>query len=448
VRLRLRSVLGGFLLAALGAATLPASLGAQNDTTPRTGVRLRLTYEPQYEPGFVVLPFAGEGGAAVRDIVRRDLELSDRFEVKDAACARAGDPVDAAAWRERGADWVLAGSVAANATGLSLRLTLHDAVYGQVKESRAFNLPRPGDRGFRMAVHAASDAVMRWVTGEPGMAASRIAYVVQGRGSKEIWVVDSDGENPSRVTSDGSIALSPAWSPDGRKLAYTSFKGGAPYLYERDLGTGADRVVSDRTGLNITPAYAPDGRTIAFATTAGGGTEIATVGPAGLRQHTQGRRFASLSPTFSPDGGRIAFVSDRLGEPQIYVMDLPGGQPRLVSEYTYGGRGYSTSPDWSPTGPWIAYHTRVNGVHQVVVVGADGGGGRLLTDRGRNEDPSWAPDGRHVVFASDREGGGLYVLDTVSGRTRLLVRGRGAGLPDWSPALQRSVGTATAAAER
>ena len=181
-----------------------------------------------------------------------------------------------------------------------------------------------------MAVHAASDAVVRWATGEPGMAASRIAFVTQGRGSKEIYVVDSDGENVTRITSDGSISLSPSWSPDGGRIAYTSFRSGAPLLYERNLSTGADRVLSDRGGINITPSYAPDGRTVAFATTVGGHTEIATIGAEGLRQQTRGRGYENLSPTWAPDGRRFAFVSDRLGEPQIYVMS-PGGEPRLVS---------------------------------------------------------------------------------------------------------------------
>ncbi|HEX5726137.1 MAG TPA: hypothetical protein VFX98_11765 [Longimicrobiaceae bacterium] len=436
----------GTLLAVLGVLGAVLHLPAQ-DTI---GVRLRLTYEPQYEPGFVVLPFSGAAGAegaatAVRAIVRRDLEYSDRFELKDAAGANPGDPVNAALWRERGADWVLEGSISPRAGGYALRLTLHDAVYGQVKGSGSFDLPGQTARGFRMAVHAASDAVVRWATGEPGMAASRIAFVLQGRGAKDIYVVDSDGENLTRVTTDGSIALSPAWSPDGARLAYTSFRSGAPFLYERDLGTGADRLLSDRAGLNITPAYSPDGRTVAFATTVAGGTELATLGPGGLRQQTQGRRSASLSPSFAPDGRRIAFVSDRLGEPQIYVMELGGGEPRLVSDFAYGRRGYSTSPDWSPTGGRIAYHSRVNGVHQVVMVDAGGGGGKLLTDRGRNEDPSWAPDGRHLVFASpDRDGGGLFVLDTVSGTVRALQRGRGYGLPDWSPPLARAPASAAA----
>jgi TolB protein len=423
------------IIAALAVA-VPA--GAQNDTTP-AGVRLRMTYETQYAPGFVVLPFAGDVGGAARAIVRRDLEYGDRFEMKDPPGGTPAERPDVAAWRERGADWVLQGAV----EGSTLRLTLHDAVYGQVKGSGTFTLPGRGERAYRMAVHAASDAVVRWATGQPGYAASRIAFVTAGRGTKEIYVIDSDGEAATRVTSDGSIALSPAWAPDGRRLAYTSFKGGGPHLFERDLATGSDRTLSARDGINITPAYAPDGRTLAFGATVGGNTELALVsGGGGFRTLTQSRRYENLSPTFSPDGGRIAFVSDRLGEPAVYVMDADGGEPRVVSSYEYGRRGYSTSPDWSPTGPWIAYSTRVAGVAQIAVVGADGRGARLLTDRGRNEDPSWAPDGRHLVFASpNRDGsGGLFVLDTVTGKVRTLVAGRGFGLPAWSPLLARATG--------
>jgi len=424
-----------FLLAACAAAAaVPAA--AQDSVV----VRLRAQYETERSPGLVVLPIGGAAGGEIAGILRRDLQYSDRFEIADAAGARAGEPVELEAWSQRGADWVVEGTL----TGTTLRLTLWDAVYGQRKGEGSFTVPAQTARGFRMAVHAASDAVVRWATGEPGMAASRIAYVVQGRGSKEIYVVDSDGENATRITSDGSISLSPSWSPDGGRIAYTSFRSGTPLLYERNLGTGADRVLSDRGGINITPSYAPDGRTVAFGTTVGGHTEIATVGPDGLRQHTRGRGYENLSPSWSPDGRRLAFVSDRLGQPQIYVMSL-GGEPRLVSEY--GSRGYSTSPDWSPAGPVIAYHTRINNRMQVVAVDADGGRPRVLTSGSAAEDPSWAPDGRHLVFASpDREGGGLFVLDTVTGRIRQLLRGRGHGLPDWSPALARANGRGTSSA--
>jgi TolB protein len=296
---------------AVAACALSSPALAQPDTMV---VRLRATYESRAAPGLVVLPFAGSGGAEPAAIIRRDLEFSDRFDVRDAAGHRAGDRVDLAAWSQRGADWVVEGTATpGTGGGVSLRVTLYDAVYGQRKGEGLFTIPRPDARNYRMAVHTVSDAIVRWATGEPGMAASRIAFVQEGRRSKEIWIVDSDGENLQRVTNDGSIALSPAWSPDGRRIAYTSFRSGQPFLYERDLSTGADRLLSDRDGINITPAYSPDGRTVAFGTTVAGNTQIATIGPDGLRQHTRGRGFENLSPSWAPDGRRFAFVSDRLG---------------------------------------------------------------------------------------------------------------------------------------
>lgn len=430
--------------ASMALAVLAAAVGAGTPARAQDpeGVRLGLLYQPEYQPGFVVLPFAGGGSAAaIQTIVRADLDYSDRFKLAATTGAAPGQPLNLPLWRERGADWVLDGSVTPRAGGLTLRLVLHDAVYGQKKAEHAFELPPAGDPTFRMSVHAVSDEVVRWVTGERGMAASKVAFVLQGRGSKEIYMVDSDGENVQRVTSDGSLALSPAWAPDGFRVAYTSYRSGRPLLYERDLRTGRDRVLSDRQGVNMSPAYSPDGEIVAFGTSAGGNTEVATLNRADgccLTQQTRGRRFDSLSPTFSPDGRQIAFVSNRLGEPHVYVMPI-GGEARLVSEYVYGTSGYNTSPDWAPRGTQLAYHSRLRGVHQIVMIDLATGTRRLLTNEGDNEDPSWAPDGRHLVFASkNREGGGLFVLDTVSGRVRTLLRGAGYGLPDWSDTLYRA----------
>lgn len=441
--IQLRRVLRPVLAMALGllAFANAAPLAAQDVE----GVRLGLMYQPEYQPGLVVLPFRTEGdasrfGPVLRTIVNQDLDYSDRFEMLDGSGAPAQGEINVDLWKERGADWIVQGALSpGRAGGTQLRVILHDAVYGSIKEDRTFALPAQGDPNFRMAVHAVSDEVVRWATGEAGAAASRIAFVLDGRGGKELYVIDYDGENVQQLTSDASITLSPAWSPDGSRLAYTSYRNGNPLLYERDLTTGRDRLISDRAGINITPTYSPDGQTIAFATTVSGNTEIATLGTRGLEQHTRGRGFDSLSPSYSPDGRRFAFVSNRLGEPHIYVMTVGGGEPRLISDYTFGGQGYNTSPDWSPAGNQITYHSRVNGSLQIVVADLDSGQRRLLTNDGNNEDPSWAPDGRHVVFSSrDRDGGGLFILDTVSGRTRPLLRGARYGLPDWSPILREA----------
>jgi TolB protein len=419
---------------------LAAPLSAQVE-----GIRLGLMYQPEYQPGLVVLPLATEGNtgslaSSVRSILNQDFDYSDRFEIREPTGAQAGDPLNLALWKERGADYVLQGSLRpGTAGGTVLRLVLHDAVYGSIKEDRAFTLPAQGDPNFRMAVHATADEVVRWVTGEPGVAATRIAFVLLTRDAKEVYTIDYDGENIQRLTNDGSIALSPAWSPDGTRIAYTSYRTGNVLLYERDLRTGRDRIVSDREGSNITPDYSPDGRTIAFATLAAGNTEIATLNGTRLEQHTRGNRFDSLSPSYSPDGRQFAFESSRLGEPQIYVMPVGGGEARLVSNFVYGSGGYNTSPDWSPKGRQIAYLSRIGGVPQIVVADLDQGTHRLLTNEGSNEDPSWAPDGRHIVFSSrDRDGGGLFVLDSVSGRIRPLLRGSGYGLPAWSPVLRQA----------
>lgn len=421
---------------------LPLRLGAQE------GVRLGLMYQPEYQPGLVVLPIAAEGNAVdrlaqpVRGILRQDLEYSDRFRLIEGTVGiNPDEPVNLPLWKERGADWVLQGSLRSGPAGDALlRLILHDAVYGTVKSDIEFVLPAQGDPNFRMAVHATADEVVRWVTGEPGAAATRIAFVLDARGSKEMYTVDFDGENVQRLTNDGSLALSPAWSPDGARLAYTSYRSGAPFLYERDLRTGRDRLLHGGDGINITPSYSPDGQTIAFAASVAGNTEIMTLsGNRPPTPQTRGRQSDSLSPTYSPDGRLWAFVSSRLGEPHIYVMPVNGGEPRLISDYAYGARGHNNSPDWSPRGQKIVYHSRINQVHQIVLADLDTGTRRLLTNDGWNEDPSWAPDSRHVVFSSrDRDGGGLFVVDTVSGRIRLLLRGGGYGLPAWSPKLREA----------
>lgn len=420
------------------------------------GVELGLLYETSFQPALAVKPFTGRFGGVgvagrVQAIVARDLRYSDRFQVMDSLPASlvGGEGVDYRLWDDLGAVWLVTGQVEGTGEGYVLVLEVHDVVYGEVKERDRFPLPDPESDEFRMAVHRVSDTVVRWITGEPGMAASRVVFsrpvqLADGQRIQELYAVDSDGENLRRLTDYRSLTLSPAWSPDGSRLAYTSYKSGVPRIYELDLETGRDRMIdANRPGQHITPAYSPGGDVIAFSVLGGDRSGIFTYD---IRRdccltHLSGGSWNDLSPTYSPDGKRIAFNSNRLGTavPQIYVMPASGGEPELVSPYVYGQGGYYTSPDWSPQGDRIAFHGRIErGRYQILIAEVRDRGRRLvqLTAEGNNEDPSWAPDGRHIVFSGERSWGfGLFVVDAVTGRIRALVQGIRVNVPAWSPLL-------------
>jgi len=439
------------LLAAALAGASAGGLGAQElDSIP--GVSLGLLYESSFQPALAVKPFEGRFGGTgvaprVEAIVARDLRYSDRFEVMDSLpadlMARAG--VDYALWDQIGATWLVTGQVEGAGEGYVLVLELHDVVYGDVQSRARFRLPGPEDEGFRMAVHRASDAVVEWVFDEPGMAASRIAFSRKtSDGNQEIYTIDSDGENLRRITSFDALTQQPAWSPDGTRIAYISFRSGEPELYERDLETGEDRRIDPgRPGQPNTPSYGPSGDLLAFSLMGSGRSGIFTynVGRRCCLTHLVGGRWQDLSPTYSPDGDRIAFNSNRLGTavPQIYVMPADGGQPELLSPYVYGEGGYFTSPDWSPVDGKVAFHGRIErGRYHILVTDVEEPASRVLqlTSEGNNEDPSWAPDGRHLVFVGERSYGfGLFVVDTATGRIRTLLSGMRVRVPSWSPSL-------------
>jgi TolB protein len=422
------------------------------------GVSLGLLYESAYVPTVAVKPFTGRmGGASVASpagaIVARDLRYSDRFEILDSIPASlVGEGVDYRLWDQIGADWVITGEVEGVGDEFVLNLQLHDIIDGAPRERARIPLPAMDSPGFRMAVHTASDLVVRWITGEPGMAASRIAFSRQvanrdGEVTKELYLVDSDGENLRRLTSAGSISLSPAWSPDGKKLLYNSFKSGVPEIYEMDLATRSERTLEvGRGGQFMTPTYHPNGREVVFSILDGrrSGLFSYDLSRGCCLAHLSGGRWNDQSPSFSSDGSRLAFESNRLGDavPQIYVMDSQGGEADLISPYAYGRGGYYTSPDWSPTGDRVAFHGRIrSGRYHILVADVADRGRRViqLTTEGNNEDPSWAPDGRHIVFVGERNWGyGLFAVDAVTGRLRLIVGGIRASVPEWSSTLHEA----------
>ena len=442
-----------FCTAILVVVALAVAAGADaqvRDSIP--GVTLGLVYETSYAPAMAIRPFSGRfGGEGAADqveaIVARDLRYSDRFQVMDSLPeALTGDAIDYRLWDRLGAVWLLTGQVESAGDKYSLILQIHDVVYGRLKETGRFALPNPEAAGFRMAVHRASDEVVRWVSGEPGMAASQIAFsmIAPGTTAKELYLVDSDGENLQRLTNHRNIALSPAWSPDGALLAFSSYKTGLPRIYIRELAAGRERMIEPlKTGDQMTPAFAPDGRTLAFAVTSGERSGIFTYNferNCCLTLLTGGR-WNDISPVYSPDGRSLAFNSNRLGTsiPQVYVMSASGGEPDLVSPYSFDRPGYFSAPDWSPSGGLVAFHGAIRrGTYHILVARIEDQGRRVrqLTWEGNNEDPSWAPDGRHLVFKGERRWGkGLFVVDVATGNTRTVLAGVEITVPEWSPSL-------------
>ncbi len=446
-----------WVAAVLVALGIPVTGGAQErDSIP--GVSLGLVYENQLQPALAIQPFSGRfGGAgiapAVEAIIGRDLRYSDRFEVMDSLPSGlvGGDNVDYTLWDRVGAVWLVTGQVEGAADGYVLIVELHDVVYRRSEERGRFRLPPADHEDFRMAVHRVSDRIVEWATGEPGMAASRIAFTMnEPDGSIEIYAIDSDGENLRRLTRYRDITLSPAWSPDGSKLAFTSYKSGVPRIYQLDLESGEEWMLPEVRGGGdyITPSYHPDGEILAFAVTGNARSGIFTYNVARdcCLTYLSGGRYYDLSPTYSPDGRWLAFNTNRFGDavPQIMVMPAEGGPAETLSPYEYGRGGYYTAPDWSPRGDLVAFHGAVRrGTYHILVADMRNDGRRLLqlTWEGNNEDPSWAPDGRHLVFAGERRWGfGLFVVDVATGRLRPLLAGRRVGLPDWSPPIPARAG--------
>lgn len=283
----------------------------------------------------------------------------------------------------------------------------------------------------RQMIHRFCGEVIKYLTGHRGVYGSKIAFLSTGSGNKEIYSCDFDGYNPQQVTRNRSINLSPAWSTDGRYLAYTSYKNKKPDIFIKDLAEMQETSINEK-GLNITPAWVPGKFELAATLSFSGDQEIYLLTGSGkVIKRLTSIRGIDLSPTWSPDGKKFAFVSNRAGSPQIYVQDLASEKVRRL---TYEGN-YNTQPNWSPQSDKIVYASVVDGRRNIVVMGLDGQESLQLTgESGDNEAPSWSPDGSLIVFSSNREGPfRLYVMTAFgTDQRRLLVMTGEQTNPKWS----------------
>jgi TolB protein len=373
-------------------------------------------------------------GQAISAIVRADLERSGVFRSVDApgSLDETGQPV-MTEWRGRAADALLAGSTTRLADGrFDVRFKLWDVVKGaelggQSQAVEAADL--------RLAAHRIADYVYEKLTGDKGVFATRIAYVTKGGGRFTLRVADADGEAGQVPLNSNDPIISPAWSPDGRELAYVSFEEQKAVIYIQDVATGKRRAVANFRGSNSAPAWSPDGQTLAATLSRGGGSQLFLMGRNGdnVRRLTTSTSI-DTEPAFTPDGRSVYFVSDRGGGPQVYRTPIAGGS---VERVTFGG-AYNISPAISPDGRTLAYISRVGGAFRLhtLDLATPGAAPVALTDTSDDESPSFAPNGKLIIYASRAQGRDVLMTTTLDGKIKArLVVSSTADMrePSWGP---------------
>jgi TolB protein len=420
MHLRRRHLLGAFG----AAAVLPAA--AQ--------FRIEITGVGATQVPVAVMDLRDEAvaGIGLGAVVRADLARSGLFKLVDAreALDERSRPA-LPEWRGRGADALVAGSVARLADGrFDVRYKLWDAVRGEELLGQSQVVPA-GD--LRLAAHRIADAVHQHLIGEPGVFATRIAYVVQQGPQYSLLVTDADGEAPQVALKSLDPIISPAWSPDGKQLAYVSFESQKAVVWVQDTASGQRRMVANFRGSNSAPAWAPDGRMLAVALSQGGLTQLWRLPAAGGNpDRLTNSRAIDTEPVYSPDGQQIFFVSDRGGGPQVYRMTANGGGAERI---TFDG-DYNISPAVSPDGRTLAYVSRVGGsAFKLMTLDLTSGTVRSLTATRDDESPSFAPNGRLIMFATRLEGRDVLMTTTLDGRikARLLTSGADVREPAWGP---------------
>ena len=390
---------------------------------------------------------AGDGsvGKLVTEVIGKDLEFTGLFRVLDPG-GFIEDPakravmlreIDFRDWTSAGAEALVKGRYRLEGSTLKVEAFLYDPLQGTQVLGREYTANVETAR--RIAHRVASD-VLEALSGEPGVFDTRLAFVSNRSGTKELYVMDYDGHGVRRLTTTQSINLVPAWSPDGRQIAFVSFMERNPDLFFLSVDSGQLvrlRLPFSWRGSFNGGAWAATGGLFGFGVSREGNSEIYLMAVDGRNLRPITNHFAQdVAPSFAPDGRQVVFVSDRSGNPNLYVTDLKGESVRRL---TFEGK-YNASPAWSPRGDRIAFACQNDrGRFDICTIAPDGTGLARLTSEGASDSPTWSPDGRHIAYQSNRDGAyRLWVMNANGTNQRRVLpvglSGQGEDTaPAWSP---------------
>ncbi|HEY0203607.1 MAG TPA: Tol-Pal system beta propeller repeat protein TolB, partial [Acetobacteraceae bacterium] len=433
-----RTMLAGLAVSALplAARSQGAGVGAGNQQPEITVDRARTAPIPIGIPNFP----GSQLGADMAGVITRNLDRSGLFRpVTGAAGGDTGDTPNFQAWKGAGAQALVTGKVEGGGNAVRVEFRLYDVLPGQQIQGTAYTTT---STNWRRIAHIISDVIYERLLGEKGYFDTRVAYIAgtgpRDRRIKRLAIMDQDSANNRYLTDGAWLALTPRFHPTKDQIVYMSYQNNRPRVYTLDVGTGSQRLLGEYEGMTFAPRYSPDGNQIVMSVTRGAGSDIvvAGVGGGGGRQLTNSGAI-DTSPCFSPDGAQVVFNSDRGGDQQLYVMDGGGGGVRRISF----GRGRYATPVWSPRGDLIAF-TRINGgTFGIGVMRPDGSGERILSESFSVEGPTFAPNGRVLMFfrssAAGAGGAGyssqLRSIDITGFNERSVPTPTDASDPAWSP---------------
>ena len=410
-----------------------AALAFLSPTAAQLRVEITGVGSNQFPIAIATFKRDGEVPQPVDEIIRADLQRSGLFRLIDPGSAPLAETaaVDFADFKGRGADSLVVGSIARLADG---RFDLRFRLYDTIKQAQLDALSYVSTAAeLRLNAHRIADRIFERLTGERGVFATRIAYVVQlSKNSFELHVADADGASAQPALRSREPIMSPAWSADGSRLAYVSFESGKPVVYTHTIATGERRALANFRGSNSAPAWAPDGKSLAIVLTRDGLSQIYSINADGSNVQRLTRSTGiDTEPVFSADGKFIYFTSDRGGGPQIYRMNPDGSN---VARVTFSG-DYNVSPRISADGRLLAYVGRRGGRFQVHSLDLVSNQELALTETQLDESPSFAPNGRMLLYATELGGRGILASVSVDARVRVRLSGPSGDVrePTWGP---------------